>query len=152
MNHVWGFFPSRSGNAGDQKRKRNRFASLYAPCFADGGDSVVCAFIGTTQIGWNFGDGNVLQLAVYRFCAGGLVLRRDAGGRRGDGTRHLVDGAKLSATAIACALYGFAGYVATPLFLSGLVALYPGMAMRFGRRCRALLHRLFAVFGYSDFP
>lgn len=68
---------------------------------------VVCAFIGTTQIGWNFGDGNVLQLAVYRFCAGGLVLRRDAGGRRGDGTRHLVDGAKLSATAIACALYGF---------------------------------------------
>ncbi len=60
-----GFFPSRSGNAGDQKRKRNRFASLYAPCFADGGDSVVCAFIGTTQIGWNFGDGNVLQLSLF---------------------------------------------------------------------------------------
>ncbi len=126
MNHVWGFFPSRSGNAGDQKRKRNRFASLYAPCFADGGDS--------RRLRLYRHDANRLEfwrrqrvttLAVYRFCAGGLVLRRDAGGRRGDGTRHLVDGAKLSATAIACALYGFAGYVATPLFLSGLVALYP---------------------------
>ncbi len=26
---------------------------------------VVCAFIGTTQIGWNFGDGNVLQLSLF---------------------------------------------------------------------------------------
>lgn len=103
-----GFFPSRSGNAGDQKRKRNRFASLYAPCFADGGDS--------RRLRLYRHDANRLEfwrrqrvttLAVYRFCAGGLVLRRDAGGSRGDGTRHLVDGAKLSATAIACALYGF---------------------------------------------
>ena len=24
---------------------------------------VICAFIGTTQIGWNFGDGTVVQLS-----------------------------------------------------------------------------------------
>ena len=26
---------------------------------------VVCAFIGTTQIGWNFGDGTVVQLSWF---------------------------------------------------------------------------------------
>lgn len=26
---------------------------------------VICAFIGTTQIGWNFGDGTVVQLSWF---------------------------------------------------------------------------------------
>ncbi len=56
----------------------------------------------------------VTTLAVYRFCAGGLVLRRDAGGRRGDGTRHLWMARNYPQRPSLCALYGFAGYVATP--------------------------------------
>ncbi len=57
---------------------------------------VVRAFIGTTQIGWNFGDGNVLQLSLFTaFALAVLCLRRDAGGRR-DGDASSADGAKLS--------------------------------------------------------
>ncbi|WP_332114104.1 YIP1 family protein, partial [Escherichia coli] len=26
---------------------------------------VICAFIGTTQIGWNFGDGTILKLSWF---------------------------------------------------------------------------------------
>lgn len=153
MNHVWGLFSHPDREMQVIKSENETVSHHYTHhVLLMAAIPVVCAFIGTTQIGWNFGDGNVLQLAVYRFCAGGLVLRRDAGGRRGDGTRHLVDGAKLSATAIACALYGFAGYVATPLFLSGLVALYPWYGYAHWSALSRFLHRLFAVFGYSDFP
>ncbi len=45
----------------------------------------------------------------------------------------------------------FAGYVATPLFLSGLVALYPGMAMRTGRRCRAFYTGYLLYLGIPTF-
>jgi hypothetical protein len=64
MNHVWGLFSSQSRDERDKKRERNRFASLYAPCAADGGGSGICAFIGTTQLGWNFGDGTVVKLSL----------------------------------------------------------------------------------------
>lgn len=85
---------------------------------------VVCAFIGTTQIDWNFGGGNMLQLlAVYWFYDGCFVLLHDAGGYRGDG-RVIWDDSKLSAAAISCALYGFYRLCRDTAFLSGLVALY----------------------------
>lgn len=114
---------------------------------------VVCAFIGTTQIDWNFGGGNMLQLlAVYWFYDGCFVLLHDAGGYRGDG-RVIWDDAKLSAAAISCALYGFYRLCRDTAFLSGLVALYSQvMAMHSGRRRGSLLHRLFAVSEYSDLP
>ncbi|MBZ4346377.1 hypothetical protein LAN15_24915, partial [Mycobacterium tuberculosis] len=43
---------------------------------------VICAFIGTTQLGWNFGDGTVIKLsmltglalAVLFFCGGRQTL------------------------------------------------------------------------------
>ncbi len=53
---------------------------------------VICAFIGTTQIGWNFGDGTVVQLPglpgfIFAILFCGLML---VGG--GYGTRHSLDG------------------------------------------------------------
>ena len=47
----------------------------------------------------------------------------------------------------------FAGYVATPLFLSGLVALYPtGLVVCAGRHGGAVLHRLPALPWDSELP
>ena len=54
---------------------------------------VICAFIGTTQIGWNFGDGTVVQLSlVYRALSCHSLLWPDAGRGGGYGTRHSLDG------------------------------------------------------------
>ncbi len=71
---------------------------------------VICAFIGTTQLGWNFGDGTVIKLSYAdRTGAGGAVLRRDA--RRGGdhGAGHLVDGEAVSAAAFPKRCMVFAG-------------------------------------------
>lgn len=87
---------------------------------------VVCAFIGTTQIGWNFGDGNVLQLSLFTafalavlfygvMLAGVAVMGRVIWWM----ARNYPQRPSLARCMV------FAGYVATPLFLSGLVALYP---------------------------
>ncbi len=65
MNHVWGFFPSRSGNAGDQSENETVSHHYTHHVLLMAAIPVVCAFIGTTQIGWNFGDGNVLQLSLF---------------------------------------------------------------------------------------
>ncbi len=88
---------------------------------------VICAFIGTTQIGWNFGDGTILKLSSFTGLAlAVLFLWRYAGWGRGDGGgssggwRAIIRNVHHLRTALV-----FAGYVATPLFLSGLVALYP---------------------------
>ncbi|SQD03099.1 inner membrane protein [Escherichia coli] len=88
---------------------------------------VICAFIGTTQIGWNFGDGTILKLSWFTGLAlAVLFYGRYAGWGRGDGAGHLVDGAQLPAASVTCALaWSSRATFATPLFLSGLVALYP---------------------------
>lgn len=114
---------------------------------------VVCAFIGTTQIGWNFGDGNVLQLSLFTgfalavlfygvMLAGVAVMGRVIWWM----ARNYPQRPSLARCMV------FAGYVATPLFKWAGGALSAGMAMRSGRRRGALLHWLFAVSGYSDFP
>ena len=86
---------------------------------------VICAFIGTTQLGWNFGDGTVIKLADDRVGISGTVLRRDVSGVAVMGrviwwmARSYPQQPSLKRCMV------FAGYVATPLFLSGIVALYP---------------------------
>jgi len=55
---------------------------------------VICAFIGTTQIGWNFGDGTILKLSWFTGLAlavlfYGVMLA----GVAVMGAGHLVDGA-----------------------------------------------------------
>ena len=127
MNHVWGLFshPNREMQVINSENETvshhyTHHVLLMAAI------PVICAFIGTTQIGWNFGDGTVLKLSLFT----GLVLA------------VLFYAVMLAGVAIMgrviwwmarsypqrpslthCMV--FAGYVATPLFLSGLVALYP---------------------------
>jgi hypothetical protein len=133
------------------KRERNGLASLHAPCAADGGGAGICAFIGTTQIGWNFGDGTVVKLSWFTGLYLAMLLWPDAGGVAVMGrvihwmARNYPQRPSLTHCMV------FAGYVATPLFLSGIVALYPLVWLCALIGTIALLHRLSAVSGGSTF-
>ncbi|UQQ17930.1 YIP1 family protein [Salmonella sp. WGH-01] len=113
---------------------------------------VVCAFIGTTQIGWNFGDGNVLQLSLFTafalavlfygvMLAGVAVMGRVIWWM----ARNYPQRPSLARCMVLPAMsrrrcFKWSGGALSPVWLCALVGAV------------ALLHRLFAVFGYSDFP
>lgn len=145
MNHVWGLFSHPDREMQVIKSENETVSHHYTHhVLLMAAIPVVCAFIGTTQIGWNFGDGNVLQLSL--FTAFALAV--------------LFYGVMLAGVAVMGRVIWWMArnYPQRPSLARCMVfkwsggALSPGMAMRFGRRCRAFLHRLFAVFGYSDFP
>ncbi|WP_165459890.1 Yip1 family protein [Atlantibacter sp.] len=127
MNHVWGLFshPYREMQVikGENETVSHHYTHHVLIMAAI---PVICAFIGTTQIGWDFDDGNVVKLSLAT----------------GFGLAILFYGLMLAGVAVMgrviwwmarnfpqrpplthCMV--FAGYVATPLFLSGIVALYP---------------------------
>ncbi|XDK22492.1 Yip1 family protein [Kosakonia cowanii] len=87
---------------------------------------VICAFIGTTQFGWSFGENVVVPLslstgfylAILFYClmlAGVAVMGRVIWWM----ARNYPQRTSLARCMV------FAGYIATPMFLSGIVALYP---------------------------
>jgi hypothetical protein len=63
MNHVWGLFshPDREMHVirGENETVAHHYTHHVLLMAAV---PVICAFIGTTQIGWNFGDGTVVKL------------------------------------------------------------------------------------------
>lgn len=94
MSHVWGLFSHPDREMQVINRENETISHHYTHhVLLMAAIPVICAFIGTTQIGWNFGDGTILKILVYRTGAGCLVLRRYAGWGCGDGAGHLVDGA-----------------------------------------------------------
>lgn len=127
MNHVWGLFSHPDREMQVIQRQDESVSHHYTHhVLAMAAIPVVCAFIGTTQIGWNFGDGNVIKLSV----ASGLMLAVLFYGLMLAGVaimgrviwwmaRNVQQRPSLKRSMV------FAGYVATPMFLSGIVALYP---------------------------
>ncbi|SUG82634.1 membrane protein [Salmonella enterica subsp. enterica] len=127
MNHVWGLFSHPDREMQVIKSENETVSHHYTHhVLLMAAIPVVCAFIGTTQIGWNFGDGNVLQLSLFTafalavlfygvMLAGVAVMGRVIWWM----ARNYPQRPSLARCMV------FAGYVATPLFLSGLVALYP---------------------------
>lgn len=127
MNHVWGLFshPDRELHIirGENESVSHHYTHHVLLMAAI---PVVCAFIGTTQFGWSFGEGNSvpisigtgLALAVVFYAlmlAGVAVMGRVIWWM----ARSYPNRPSLARCMV------FAGYVATPLFLSGLVALWP---------------------------
>ncbi|MGP3592479.1 Yip1 family protein [Vagococcus sp. WN89Y] len=127
MNHVWGLFshPDREMHVirGENETISHHYTHHVLIMAAI---PVVCAFIGTTQIGWNFGENSVVPLSVATalslavmfyalMLAGVAVMGRVIWWM----ARNYPQRPSLGRCMV------FAGYVATPLFLSGLVALYP---------------------------
>ncbi|VDZ70557.1 inner membrane protein YohC (plasmid) [Klebsiella aerogenes] len=144
MNHVWGLFAHPNQEMSVIKSENETVSHHYTHhVLVMAAVPVICAFIGTTQLGWNFGDGTVIKLSLMT----GLVLAvlfyavMLAGGG-GDGAGDLVDGQKLSAAAVAETLYGLCRLRRdAAIFKRDRGALSAGMAVRADRHHRAVLHR-----------
>ncbi len=127
MNHVWGLFSHPDREMQTIKRENETVSHHYLHhVLIMAAIPVICAFIGTTQIGWNFGAGNYVQLSLSTgiglavlfyalMLAGVAVMGRVIWWM----ARNYPQRPSLARCMV------FAGYVATPLFLSGIVALYP---------------------------
>ncbi|EOI3455308.1 Yip1 family protein [Cronobacter turicensis] len=127
MNHVWGLLSHPFREMQMIRRENETVSHHYTHhVLIMAAIPVLCAFIGTTQIGWDFGDGNVVKLSLFTglylavlfyalMLAGVAVMGRVIWWMARDYPRR--------PSLAGCMV--FAGYVATPLFLSGVVALYP---------------------------
>lgn len=127
MNHVWRLFSHPNQEMSVIKSENETVSHHYTHhVLVMAAVPVICAFIGTTQLGWNFGDGTVVKLSLMTglalavlfyavMLAGVAVMGRVIWWM----ARSYPQRPSLKRCMV------FAGYVATPLFLSGLVALYP---------------------------
>lgn len=127
MNHVWGLFshPAREMQyiKSDNETVTHHYLHHVLLLAAV---PVICAFVGTTLFGWNFGNGAVVRLTVatglglavlfYALMLAGVAVM-------GRFIWWMARNYPLRPSWQRCMI--FAGYVATPLFLSGIVALYP---------------------------
>ncbi|PIJ48706.1 hypothetical protein BL250_00920 [Erwinia sp. OLTSP20] len=127
MNHVWGLLahPGREMRNIQQENESVSHHYIHHVLLL-AAVPVICAFIGTTQLGWDLGAPtkvrlevlNALALAVLFYLlilAGVAVMGRVIYWMARDyPQRPALD---------RCTV--FAGYTATPLFISGIVALYP---------------------------
>ncbi|CAM3534306.1 Inner membrane protein YohC [Vibrio aerogenes CECT 7868] len=127
INHVWGLLHHPDREWREISVEHETIGHLYLHhVLWMAAIPVICSYIGTTQFGWTFGgettyivswgDGLILGMAFYVLIlmavggVGGLIhwLARRVPNRPQYGE---------------CVI--FAGYTATPLFLSGIFALYP---------------------------
>ncbi|STI85064.1 inner membrane protein [Escherichia coli] len=155
MSHVWGLFSHPDREMQVINRENETISHHYTHhVLLMAAIPVICAFIGTTQIGWNFGDGTILKLSWFTGLAlAVLFLRRYAGWGRGDGAGHLVDGAQLPAASVTCALHGLRGLRCnSAVFKRSGGALSAGLVVCAGRHGGAVLHRLPALPWYSELP
>lgn len=127
MNHVWGLLSHPDREMQVIKRENETVSHHYTHhVLIMAAIPVICAFIGTTQFGWSFGENVVVPLSLSTgfylailfyglMLAGVAVMGRVIWWM----ARNYPQRPSLARCMV------FAGYIATPMFLSGIVALYP---------------------------
>lgn len=127
MNHVWGLLAHPFREMQVIRRENETVSHHYTHhVLIMAAIPVICAFIGTTQIGWDFGDGNVVRLSLFTgFYLAVLFYALMLAGVAIMGRVIRWMARDLPHRPLLASCMVFAGYVATPLFLSGIVALYP---------------------------
>nr|WP_298415658.1 Yip1 family protein [uncultured Halomonas sp.] len=127
LTHVWGLMAHPNREWKQIQSERETITHLYAHhVLGLAIVPVICSFIGTTQVGWSLGSGHAIKLDLDDALYAGIVfyLAIIAAVIFMGNVIHWM--AKRYATPPSkrrCVI--FAGYVATPMFLSGMVALYP---------------------------
>ena len=151
MNHVWGLFAHPNREMSVIKSENETISHHYTHhVLLMAAVPVICAFIGTTQLGWNFGDGTVIKLSMLTGLAlavlfYAVMLAGVAG--------HLVDGEAVSAAAFPETLHGVCRLRRHPAVSErDCGALSAGLAVRAGRYYCAVLYRVSAVSRHSDLP
>ncbi|MFC0229446.1 Yip1 family protein [Serratia aquatilis] len=126
-NHVWGLLAHPSTEFKHIKSENESVSHLYTHhVLLMALIPVICAFIGTTQLGWLSGSGHALRLDMLTafYTAVAFYLLMLAGVAFMGKVIHFMARRYESRPSLHRCMV-FAGYVATPMFLSGLVALYP---------------------------
>ncbi|WP_067702568.1 MULTISPECIES: Yip1 family protein [unclassified Erwinia] len=127
MNHVWGLLAHPDREMRDIKQENETISHHYTHhVLLMALIPVICALIGTTQIGWDLGARHTIMLSLatavglgilfYALILGGVALM-------GRVIYWMAREYPQRPSLQRCTV--FAGYVGTPLFISGLVALYP---------------------------
>ncbi|HBV38482.1 MAG TPA: YIP1 family protein [Erwinia sp.] len=127
MNHVWGLLAHPDREMRDIRQENETVSHHYTHhVLLMALIPVICAFIGTTRLGWDFGAQRTIQLTLvtafmlaivfYGLILGGVAVM-------GRVIHWMARNYPQRPSLQRCTV--FAGYVATPLFISGLVALYP---------------------------
>ncbi|MBP2170457.1 hypothetical protein J2125_003649 [Erwinia toletana] len=127
MNHVWGLMAHPNREMRNIKQENESVSHHYTHhVLIMAAIPVICAFIGTTQLGWDLGAERTIQLSMFTGIALGILfylLILGGVAVMGRVIHWMARNYPQRPSLQRCTV--FAGYVATPLFLSGLVALYP---------------------------
>lgn len=154
MNHVWGLFshPDREMHViNSENESVSHHYTHHVLLMA--AIPVVCAFIGTTQIGWNFGDGNILKLSLltslrWQFCSTGSCWQASPSwaGLFG-GWRVIIRNVRRWRI-----VWCLPDMSRRRCFKRAGRTLSAGLAVRIGGDHCAVLHRLFTLSRHSDVP
>lgn len=128
LTHVWGLLTHPKSEWGHIEDEHETVRHLYAHhVLLLAAIPVICAFIGTTLVGWGFGgDHAFIKLDLLSaFLAGGAFYVAILGAvfLVGSVIHWMAKRFRKPPSRRRCVI--FAGYIATPMFLSGLVAVYP---------------------------
>lgn len=127
MNHIWGLLLHPNQELQHIAQEDESVVHHYAHhVLLMAAVPVLCAFIGTTQSGWNFGEGKVapvdiptagaLGVLFYLLILGGVAVM-------GRVIHWMARKYPQRPSIRRCTV--FAGYVATPLMASGVIGVYP---------------------------
>ncbi|GAB2788822.1 Yip1 family protein [Halomonas shantousis] len=127
LTHVWGLMAHPNREWKQIQSERETVTHLYAHHVLEvAAIPVICAFIGTTQVGWSLTGSDPIVLTPWDALGAGVafyVIILAAVALMG-GVIYKLAQRYPSRPSLRCCII-FAGYVATPMFLSGIVALYP---------------------------
>jgi len=127
LTHVWGLMAHPNREWSQIKEERETLTHLYAHhVLLLAAIPVICSYIGTTQVGWHLGSGTKIQLSYLDALGAGIafyLVILAAVYVVGKVIRYMAKRYPNPPSQSQCVI--FAGYVATPMFLSGIVAVYP---------------------------
>lgn len=127
FNHVWGLIHHPEREWQEINKEHESVSHMYAHhVLIMAAIPVVSSFIGTTQFGWSFGGEESITIGAMSALGLGILfyaLILAAVAVVGSVIHWMARSYSHRPSQAECIV--FAGYIATPMFLSGLFAIYP---------------------------
>ena len=129
IHHVWGLFTHPDQEWQEIRGEEESISHMYLThVLILAAIPALCAYFGTTEVGWTIGDGDpvkltaesALQMTIMSYLA--MLAGVAVMGAFIHWMARTYDAAPSMAQSVV-----FAAYTATPLFVGGLAALYPNM-------------------------
>ncbi|MEL0636663.1 MULTISPECIES: Yip1 family protein [Marinomonas] len=127
INHVWGLIHHPEREWSEINKEHESISHLYTHhVLWLSAVPVISTFIGTTQFGWTFGGDTAAKISIISGVSLGILfyaLILAAVALVGSLIHWMAGRYSSRPSRPECII--FAGYIATPMFLSGLFAIYP---------------------------